>query len=82
MLILLNKYINLVDTNKIMITLINAALNKNSKIKSDALDLFIDLIMNKKLNSATKIYAKLLCRFLSCFEDVIRTKKLALFREK
>jgi hypothetical protein len=71
-----------VDTNKIMITLINVDLNKNSKIKSDVFDLFIDLIMNKKLNSATKIYAKLLCRFLSCIEDVIRTKKLALFREK
>jgi hypothetical protein len=69
------------DTNKIMVTVINVALNKNSKIKSDILDLIIDLTMNEKLNISTKIYAKLLCRFLPCIENVIRSKTLTLFRE-
>ena len=81
LLLLLNKYIELLDTNKIMATVINVALNKNSKIKSDILDLIIDLTMNEKLNISTKIYAKLLCRFLPCIENVIRSKTLTLFRE-
>ena len=81
LILLLNKYIELMDTNKIMVTVINVALNKNSKIKSDILDLIIDLTMNEKLNISTKIYAKLLCRFLPCIENVIRSKTLTLFRE-
>ena len=78
---LLNKYIELMDTNKIMVTVINVALNKNSKIKVDILDLIIDLTANQKLNIATKVYAKLLCRFLPFLENVIRTKTLSLFQE-
>ena len=78
---LLNKYIEFMDTNKIMVTVINIALNKNTKIKSDILDLMIDLTMDQKLNIANKTYAKLLCRFLPLYENVIRTKTLSLFQE-
>ena len=45
------------------------------------MDLIIDLTLNQKLNIATKVYAKLLCRFLPCIENVIRTKTLSLFQE-
>ena len=78
---LLNKYIEFMDTNKIMVSVINIALNKNTKIKSDILDLIIDLTMEQKLNIANKTYAKLLCRFLPLNENVIRTKTLSLFQE-
>ena len=61
--------------------MINIVLNKDSKIKLDALDLITDLTMNEKLNNAMKIYAKLLCRFLPCIISVIRSKTLSLFRE-
>ena len=78
---LLNKYIELMDTNKIMVTVINVALNKNNKIKTDILDLIIDLISNQKLNISNKTYAKLLCRFLPIYDNTIKTKTLALFQE-
>ena len=81
LLSLLNKYIEFMDINKIMVTVINVALNKNNKIKTDILDLTIDLVSQEKLNISTKVYAKLLCRFLPFYENVIRTKTLALFQE-
>ena len=81
LLSLLNKYIEFMDTNKIMVTVINVALNKNNKIKTDILDLTIDLVSQEKLNISTKTYAKLLCRFLPFYENVIRNKTLALFQE-
>ena len=69
------------DTNKIMVTVINVALTKNNKIKTDILDLTIDLVNQDKLNISTKVYAKLLCKFLPYYENVIRNKTLALFQE-
>ena len=78
---LLNKYIEFMDTNKIMVTVINVALTKNNKIKTDILDLTIDLVNQDKLNISTKVYAKLLCKFLPYYENVIRNKTLALFQE-
>ena len=81
LLSLLNKYIEYLDTNKIMVTVINVALNKNNKIKTDILDLTIDLVSKEKLNVSTKVYAKLFCRFLPFYENVIRNKTLSLFQE-
>ena len=78
---LLNKYIEFMDTNKIMVTVINIALNKNNKIKTDILDLTLDLVEQDKLNISTKVYAKLLCKFLPFYENIIRNKTLALFQE-
>jgi hypothetical protein len=78
---LLNKYIELMDTNKIMVNVINIALNKNNKIKTDILDLIIDLTKNKKLNISTKTYTKLLCKFLPINDNTIRNKTLILFQE-
>lgn len=78
---LLNIYIDLMDTNKIMITVINLVLNKNLKIKMDILDLIYDLTINQKLNLATKVYIKLLCKFFPCIDNIMRNKILSLFRE-
>ena len=78
---LLIRYIELLDTNKIMSTVINIALNKNNKIKTDILDITINLTMEEKLNIANKTYAKLLCKFLPLYDNTIRTKTLRLFQE-
>ena len=80
LLSLLNKYIEYMDANKIMVTVINITLNKNNKIKSDILDLIIDLVNQDKLNISTKVYTKLLCEFLPIYENGIRNKTLPLFK--
>ena len=77
---LLNKYIEFLDTNKIMVTVINIALNKNNKIKTDILDLTFELVSEDKLNISSKVYAKLFCKFLPFYENVIKTKTLQLFQ--
>ena len=77
---LLDKYIDYMDPNKIMVNVLNVALNKNSKIKLDILDLTIDLTDNQKLNIANRTYAKLFCKFLP-LENAIKTKCIALFQE-
>ena len=60
-LFLLNKYIEFLDTNKIMVTVINVALNKNNKIKTDILDLAINLVSKETLNISTfqEIYSNM-----------------------
>ena len=78
---ILNKYIDLLETNKIMVTVINIALNKNNKIKTDILDITFDLVNGEKLNIANRTYAKLLCKFLPLNDNTIRTKTLSLFQE-
>ena len=77
----LNKYIEYLETNKIMVTVINVALSKNNKIKADILDLVIDLVSKEKLNISTKVYAKLFCKFLPFYENLIRAKTLSIFQE-
>ena len=49
------------DTNKIMVTVINVALNKNNKIKTDILDLAINLVSKETLNISTfqEIYSNM-----------------------
>jgi cytoskeleton-associated protein 5 len=78
---ILNKFIELLDANKIMATVINVALNKNNKIKTDILDITINLVSEDKLNIANRTYAKLLCKFLPLYDNTIRTKTLNLFQE-
>ena len=78
---LLFQYIEYMDTDKTMVIVLNVALNKNSKIKTDILDLTLDLTLNQKLNIANKTYAKILCKFLPSYENAIKTKTLSLFQE-
>jgi hypothetical protein len=68
------------DPNKIMVNVLNVALNKNSKIKLDILDLTIEFTESQKLNIANRTYAKLFCKFLP-LENAIKTKCIALFQE-
>jgi hypothetical protein len=78
--ILLNKYIEYMDPNKIMVNVLNIALNKNSKIKIDILNLALNYTENQKLNIANKTYAKLFCKFLP-LENAIKTIVVKLFQE-
>ena len=78
---LLNQFIDYIEANKIMPTILNIALTKNSKIKTDILDLTTDLVMCQKLNVSTKVYAKLFCKFLPINDNTIRSKALVLFNE-
>ena len=78
---ILIKYIEFLDANKSMVTVLNVALNKNNKIKTDILDITLDLVEKQKLNIANKTYAKLFCRFLPIYDNVIKTKTLKLFQE-
>ena len=78
---ILGKYIEYLDTNKIMVIVINIALNKTNKIKTVILDLVNNLVSNKKLNVSTKVYAKLLFKFLVFNDNIIKTKTISLFQE-
>ena len=78
---LLNKYIEYMDPNKIMVTVLNVALNKNSKIKIDILNYTLELTANNQnFNIVNKTYAKLFCKFLP-LENAIKTIVAKLFQE-
>ena len=78
---LLNKYIEYMDPNKIMVTVLNVALNKNSKIKIDILNYTLELtVNNQNFNIVNKTYAKLFCKFLP-LENAIKTIVVKLFQE-
>ena len=71
---LLCKYIVYMDKNKIMPKVINIASNKSNKIKTEILDLTIDLVKQEKLDISNKLYAKLLAKFLPICDNMIKTK--------
>ena len=78
---LLDKYIEYMDPNKIMVTVLNVALNKNSKIKIDILNYTLDYTANNQnFNIVNKTYAKLFCKFLP-LENAIKTIVVKLFQE-
>ena len=78
---LLNEYIELNDINKNMILVLNIALKKNSKIKTDILDFTIELCANKKLNIMTKNYIKIFGKYISSNDNLVKVKVLILFKQ-
>ena len=78
---LLDEYIELNDINKSMILVLNIALGKNSKIKTDVLDLTIDLNANGKLNIISKNYVKILGKYLCLNDNLVKYKALILIKE-
>ena len=77
---LLDKYIEYMDPNKIMVNVLYIALNKNSKIKIDILNYTLELTENQTLNIVNKTYAKLFCKFLP-LENAIKSIVVKLFQE-
>ena len=78
---LLNEYVELNGTNRIMILVLNIALGKNSKIKTNILDFTIALYENKKLNIMSKNYVKLLGKYLCSNDNLVKSKILILLKE-
>jgi hypothetical protein len=78
---LLNEYIKLNDINKNMILVLNIALKKNSKIKTDILDFTIELCEKKKLNIMTKNYIKIFGKYISSNDNLVKVKVLILFKQ-
>ena len=78
---LLYEYIELNGINKIMALVLNIALGKNSKIKTDILDFTIELYNNKKLNIMSKNYVKILGKFICSNDNIIKAKVLILLKE-
>ena len=81
LLTLLNKFIEIADPNKIMITILNNSLAKNNKIKTDILDITIELYLGKKLNISTKNFIKIFAKYISINDNAVKSKTLLLFKE-
>ena len=78
---LINQYIELFDINKSGIVILNYALNKNNKIKSNVLDMIIELYLNKKINIKSKNYIKILSKYLLVNDNIVKSKCITIFRE-
>jgi len=71
---LINKYIELFEVNKSGLIILNYALNKNNKIKSNVLDMIIELYLNKKINNKSKNYIKILSKYLLVNDNIVKSK--------
>ena len=78
---LINQYMELFDINKSGLVILNYALNKNNKIKSNVLDMIIELYLNKKINIKSKHYIKILSKYLLVNDNIVKSKCLTIFRE-
>ena len=78
---LIKQYIEIIDTNKIFVIILNYTLNKNNKVKSVILDMALELHLNKKINMTSKEYIKILSKYLSLNDNIIKSKCLKIFEE-
>ena len=78
---LIKQYFEVIDTNKVFISILNFVLNKNNKVKSIILDMTLDLHLNKKINMTSKEYIKILSKYLSLNDNIIKAKCLKIFGE-
>ena len=78
---LINQYMELFDINKSGLVVLNYTLNKNNKIKSNVLDMIIELYLNKKINIKSKAYIKVLSKFLLVNDNMVKSKCITIFRE-
>ena len=60
---------------------LNIALGKNSKIKTDILDYTYKLYLAKKLNIMNKQYVKIFGKYICSNDNAVKTKVLILFKE-
>ena len=78
---LIDKFIKLIGAKNIIVYLINCGLGKNTRIKSEVLDLVTDLHLNQQIDIAQRTTVRLLSKFLSVNDNNIKTKTILLFRE-
>ncbi|MCQ2818180.1 MAG: hypothetical protein MJ252_13015, partial [archaeon] len=80
-LLLINKFINLIGQNKATLIIISTAIKRNAKIKSEVIELIIDMYMNTDIDIANKSYIKLFGRLLLTNDNNIKAKIIGLFKE-
>jgi hypothetical protein len=78
---LINQYMELFDINKSGLVILNYALYKNNKIKSNVLDMIIELYLNKKINIKSKNYIKILSKYLLVNDNIVKSRCITIFRE-
>ena len=77
---LLNEYIELTDINKTMIVVLNIALGKNSKIKTEILDFTNELFNKNKLDIIQRNYVKIFGKYICTNDNIVKSKVLILFK--
>ena len=78
---LIHNYIKLIGAKNIIVYLINYSLGKNTRIKSEVLDLVIDLYLNEQIDICQRTTVRLLSKFLSVNDNNIKNKVIDLFKE-
>ena len=79
---LINNYIHLCGPNRIMPTLINISINQNNKVKTEILDIIINLYKSQDLNIYSNNFILLLNKiFISNGDKFVKNKCLYLFKE-
>ena len=81
LLSLINKYIEIIGAKSIIIYLINCGLGKNTRIKSDVLELVTNLHLEQQIDICQRTIVRLLSKFLSVNDYNIKTKIIILFKE-
>jgi hypothetical protein len=78
----LNNYLNLCGPNKIISNIINISINKNNKVKTEILNIIINLYETQNLNIYTNNFISLLNNFLLSSNDkFVKDKCIFLFKE-
>ena len=78
---LIRQYSEIIDMNKIFLGVLNFALNKNNNVKSKILDMTLEFHLSKKINMTSKSYIKILSKYLSLNDSIIKPKCLKIFKE-
>ena len=80
--ILINKYINLIGSNKIIPIIMNIGIHQNNKIKKEILDIIKNLYISQNLNISSHNFINLLQKLLASSKDnIIKEKCVFLFKE-
>ena len=79
---LINKYINLIGSNKIIPLIMNIGIHQDNKIKKQILEIIKNLYISQNLNISSHIFINLLQKlFTSSKDNIIRAKCFFLFKE-
>ena len=79
---LINNYLNLCGPNKIISNIINISINQNNKVKTEMLNIIINLYKAQKLNIYSNNFITILNNFfLSTNDKFVKDKCLFLFNE-
>ena len=77
---LIRQYSQIIDMNKIFLSVLSYALNKSNKVKSRVLDMTLEFHLNKKINMTSKNYIKVLSKYLLLNDNIIKSKCIKIFR--